>query len=362
MNCCLIPHALHHSQINLWHKHEMLQMEVVYCSGMLAAGGFVCMRWTRHPLHWSMYSYFRECCQWEAYPALLSLLGPHAAWLVLHPFVPEQRSLKVKAAQILALLSALITKSVHATEQMLYKLLSLCWISLPPVYRPPALFTHFLQCLCSAPSIHLDFFQFPRLMCFLISLLFKKQTSVTTPCPVDCVGSAEQHPAHVPRPSRLHFSANSAATLSFFYRALFSVFLLTGHQCIAFTFKVNPIEPNFILDSVSLWNSAAQKWNTLFYSLLAWCYPVFWSRALSSFLLKTCFMSTSNNTLLIIAWRASLYPCSVDTCQNWISFYPLKSIIFCLPITKCVIQMMRERSHHCLYWQCFSLLGQTWVS
>lgn len=64
----------------------------------------------------------------EAQPALLSRevpLGPHAAWLLLHPFVPEQRSLKVTAAQILALLPALIAKSVRATEQTLYKLLSL---------------------------------------------------------------------------------------------------------------------------------------------------------------------------------------------------------------------------------------------
>lgn len=111
------------------------------------------------------------------------------------------------------------------------------------------------------------------------------------PCGL-CVGSAEQHPAPVPRPSQLTFSASSAATLAFFYRALFSLFLLTGHQCIAFPFKVNPIEPNFILDPVILWNSAPQKWNTLFYSLLAQGYSVFWSRALS-FLLEPKTMSES---------------------------------------------------------------------
>lgn len=82
-----------------------------------------CRRWTRHTAAGAHILGNAA----EAQPALLSqeiLLGPHAAWLPLHPFVPEQRSLKVTTAQILALLPALITKSARATEQMLYKLLS----------------------------------------------------------------------------------------------------------------------------------------------------------------------------------------------------------------------------------------------
>lgn len=259
----------------------MLQMELVFCSGMVAAGGFMCMRWTRHPLHWSRCPNFRECCWGLPCPALTgSTTGTPCC---LHPFVPEQRSLKVKTAQFLALLSALIMKSVRAPEQMLYKLLSLrCLLFIVHlhyslisygIWKGRAQYPQHILISFSSPG---QCISLEPCWCHLISLLFIKPdiSDHYTPCGL-CVGSVEQHPAHVPCPSRLHFSASSAATLSFLYRAVFFLFLLNRHQCIAFPFKVNSTEPNFILVSVTIWNSAAQKWNTLLYSLLAQHYPVF---------------------------------------------------------------------------------------
>lgn len=80
-----------------------------------------------------------------------------------------------------------------------------------------------------------------------------------TTCPVDCVLDPWSSTLLM-CPVLPGFSANSAATFSFFHRAVFfSLFLLTRHQCIAFPFKVNSTEPNFILDSVTLWNYAPQK-------------------------------------------------------------------------------------------------------
>lgn len=132
----------------------------------------------------------------EACPALLSRevpLGPHAAWLVLHPFVPEQRSLKVKTAQILALLSALITKSVHATEQTLYKLLSRSCLLLIVHLRHSLISYGVRKGNAQYPQCISISFSFPgwcvsleSCWCHLVSLLFEKNTSVMTTCPVDC--------------------------------------------------------------------------------------------------------------------------------------------------------------------------------
>lgn len=77
------------------------------------------------------------------------------------------------------------------------------------------------------------------------------------------VRPAEQHPAGMPRSSQCHLGQ-----LFFFYRAPSSACLLTGHQRLPFTLKVNPVEPNFILDSDILGNAAPQKGKVLFYSLL----------------------------------------------------------------------------------------------
>lgn len=197
---------------------------------MVAAGGFVCMRWTRHPLHWSRCPYFRECCWGLPCPALTG--GTAGTPCCLHAFVPGQRSLKVKTAQILALLSALITKSVRATEQMLCKLLSLrCLLFI--VHLRYSLISYGVWKGCAQYPQHiLISFSFPGrcislepCWCHLISLLFKKknknQTSMITTCPMDCVldlwsSTLLMHLAHAPCPSRLHFSASSAATLPFF--------------------------------------------------------------------------------------------------------------------------------------------------
>lgn len=147
---------------------------------MVAAGGFVCMRWTRHPLHWSRCPYFRECCWGLPCPALTG--GTAGTPCCLHAFVPEQRSLKVKTAQILALLSALITKSVRATEQMLCKLLSLrCLLFI--VHLRYSLISYGVWKGCAQYPQHiLISFSFPGrcislepCWCHLISLLFKKK-------------------------------------------------------------------------------------------------------------------------------------------------------------------------------------------
>lgn len=127
----------------------------------------------------------------EACPALLSRevpLGPHAAWLVLHPFVPEQRSLKVKAAQILALLSALITKSVHATEQTLYKLLSQSCLLLI-VHLRHSLISYgvrkgnaqYPQCISISFSFPGQCVSLEPCWCHLVSLLFEKNRHQWSP-------------------------------------------------------------------------------------------------------------------------------------------------------------------------------------
>lgn len=99
----------------------------------------------------------------EAQPALLSRevpLGPHAAWLLLHPFVPEQRSLKVTAAQILALLPALIENQ--------FVLLSKRSINCFPCLSPaiPSFPRTFVKAVLS--TLHTSYsFPFPRLVCVL---------------------------------------------------------------------------------------------------------------------------------------------------------------------------------------------------
>lgn len=62
----------------------------------------------------------------EAFPALHPReLGPCAARLALHPFVLEQRSLKVKTNTDPCSVTTLISQSVCATEQTLAELLPL---------------------------------------------------------------------------------------------------------------------------------------------------------------------------------------------------------------------------------------------
>jgi len=64
---------------------------------MAAADGFECTGWKCHLLREAGACSSEQAA--EAFPALCPqevLPGPHAAWLVPHPFVPEQRSLKVK--------------------------------------------------------------------------------------------------------------------------------------------------------------------------------------------------------------------------------------------------------------------------
>lgn len=143
-----------------------------------------------------------------------------AAWLLPHPFVPEQRSLKAITStdpccythqfqNLLVLLSKCCMNCIHKGSCCL----SSTWVihSFPTTFVKARL----------VPSIHLDALLFPSWWislehCWynLKPLLFKKtKTSTIITCPV---GSA-------------------LCILLFFYRALSSVCLQIGHQCLPFT-------------------------------------------------------------------------------------------------------------------------------